>query len=303
MENIIRENFSYSKLTTFQTCPFKYKLIYIDKNFVDTSNIATIFGTLIHYIEEQIGLKIKNNEQIDYSSFKHAVTALNEPNLKGSEIIKGIYKEQFYALDKNNMSYEDKLNNYLLFGIYRLEKLMLNHPSYKIIGLEIPFEFTYLDYKFKGFIDRLLYDSKTDTYIIQDIKTYSKEVDSKTLNNPLQFVIYALALIDKYGENINIKCQYDLPLIDKLQDCKMNIDKGVSTLTKLLNKIKQSDFKPNPTPLCHWCPFCKTFENQPDNAKNKCFYYSLWTKEHKTFAVEHKWQGIEHYQKLLEKYI
>ena len=58
------EKFSYSKLSTYETCAYRYKLTYVDKHFVNDSSIANEFGTLVHYVEETIAKDIiaNNNE-------------------------------------------------------------------------------------------------------------------------------------------------------------------------------------------------------------------------------------------------
>ena len=53
---------SYSKLSTFEQCPYKYKLIYLDNNYIKDDSIATEFGTLVHHIEEEIGKSLKYNK-------------------------------------------------------------------------------------------------------------------------------------------------------------------------------------------------------------------------------------------------
>ena len=61
------EKFSYSKLSVFEQCPFKYKLTYVDKHFINQPSIATDFGTLIHFIEETIANTIKEGKAINYN--------------------------------------------------------------------------------------------------------------------------------------------------------------------------------------------------------------------------------------------
>ena len=53
-----REKFSYSKLEIYESCSWRYKLIYEDKNFIKIPSIATDFGTLIHFIEESLAKDI-----------------------------------------------------------------------------------------------------------------------------------------------------------------------------------------------------------------------------------------------------
>ena len=43
--------FSYSKLDTFQSCKFKYKLRYLDDHYINTPGIALDFGTAVHAAE------------------------------------------------------------------------------------------------------------------------------------------------------------------------------------------------------------------------------------------------------------
>ena len=61
------DKFSYSRLEVYNKCPFKYKLVYVDGHKIETDTVATEFGTLVHYIEEQIGLDIKNGKDVDYN--------------------------------------------------------------------------------------------------------------------------------------------------------------------------------------------------------------------------------------------
>ena len=291
MDTKIKEYFSYSKISTYLQCPFKFKLIYRDKLYLFSNNIATAFGSLLHKTEETIGNLILNNKEINYRELiKEFKNKLKEIEIE--------YPEDFYKKDKNGLTYFDKGTSYINYGIYRLENYLKENKNIKILGLEVEFKMKLNDYQISGSIDRLLFDNKNNIYIIQDIKTYDKEVSKKDLNSPLQFLIYSLAINDLYGD-VNIKCQYDLPLLNKLQNCIMDFDSGYKVLCSALNSIDSNQFTPNPSPLCHWCPFCKTSDNQPEIAKNKCFYYSLWTRDNKTKDVANEWKGMEEYEKLL----
>ena len=58
--------FSYSKLSVYEQCPFKYKLIYNDKNFINQPSIAADFGTLVHFIEETMAKTITSYQPLNY---------------------------------------------------------------------------------------------------------------------------------------------------------------------------------------------------------------------------------------------
>lgn len=286
------EKYSYSKLACFEQCPYKYKLIYLDNHRVDNDTIATSFGTLIHHIEEEIGNCIKDKKPIDYPKL------LNEFDTEVKEI-ETKYAKDFHSVDKSNRTYKDKATYYRDFGIYRLEKRCNDNPELEIINLEKEFYLEFDGYLFHGFIDRIF--KYKDTYIIEDIKTYPKPILPNDLKIPLQHVIYSLAL-KSIGIN-NITCTYDLPLCNVTQTVdKDYFDKGVRKLVNIFDDIKYSDFKPTPTPLCHWCEFCPTMENQPDEAKGLCPYYCKWTKETKDRSVNYKWLGVKRHQQILEDF-
>lgn len=251
--------FSYSRLEVFKQCPYKYKIMYLDGHYIKYDSIATKFGSLIHLIEEEIGNAIKNNEAIGYN---HLIAFFDNEILK----IKDEFKNEFYELDKSGRTYEDKALYYRNEAIYRLERRVKNEKL-TIIACEKEFTFTYKDITFHGFIDRIL--KKDNYYIIEDIKTYNLPLTIEKLTNPLQFIIYELALKESISNNII--CNYDLPLCDLLQSVSINN----LNIDDLLEEIDTSDFHPCPSPLCHWCIYSGTFPSQPDGAKGLCPYYSL----------------------------
>ena len=65
------DRFSYSKISTFKQCAFKYKLKYEDKNFLFSANIATDFGSLVHETEEAIALALQAEQPVNYVALKN----------------------------------------------------------------------------------------------------------------------------------------------------------------------------------------------------------------------------------------
>ena len=153
---------SYSKLATFEQCPYKYKLIYLDNHYIKNDTIATDFGTLVHHIEEEIGKSLKENKKPDYPFL------IDEFREKMFDI-ENKYPDEFYLLDKSNRTYADKRDYYINIGIYRLEK-RVKENNLKVVALEKEFYLKFGEYTFHGFIDRIL--KKDDQYI--DLKTKEK---------------------------------------------------------------------------------------------------------------------------------
>lgn len=278
--------YSYSKLSVFKQCPYRYKLDYIDKHWINIPSIALDFGTLVHAIEEKIALHIMHKEKIDYN---YLLDYFNQEMIK----IRDTYPTEYYQRDKAGKTYADKKVIYETQGIYRLENYLDTNPHISILGAEIEFNFNFENITFHGFVDRVLYDSKNRNFIIEDIKTYDIAMDIKKLEHPLQHIVYAIALKDLYTLTPKILCKYDLPLVNRKQCAEINLNDLTERLHDICVEISNSDFAPNPSPLCHWCPYSGTFKNQPNQLKDLCFYYSLWTKENRTNEVNMKWLGKE----------
>ena len=315
MQSQKQSKFSYSKLNTYESCPWKYKLQYIDHHFVDSSTIANEFGTLIHFVEETIAKDIIANDNeplFMLNDDKYIDLFINAgmenheiQNVLGARKLKQKYPQAFDEKDKYGFSYDDKANIYLNFGIYRLRDFLSKNRNLRIIGIETPFDVAYGNKIFHGFIDRVFRDIDTGNIIIEDIKTW-QDIKGHDLVTPLQFVFYnqAAQKLFEVGED-QITCFYELPLAgDRYKAGTPGFMKrGTKKIDKLLSAIDSKEFEPKPTPLCHWCCFSDTFPDQPEAGKNLCPYRSNWTKSRKDFSVEFEWMGIENHESVLEAYI
>ena len=103
--------------------------------------------------------------------------------------------------------------------------------------------------------------------------------------------------------DISVSCAYDLPILDRKQEAGSGnfIKRGKERLEHIFAGIDANDFEPHPSPLCAWCPFSPTNENQPEEGKNLCPYYSLWTRGNHTFKVAHKWEGMDRHPTIMKE--
>lgn len=271
------DRYSYSKISCYDQCKFKFKIKYLDKNFIFNANIATDFGSLIHETEEAIAYAIANGATIDYAAIK------NKFIIEARKIAHK-YPIEFFKPDKSNCTYQEKTYLYLDSAIYRLEKFMQDNPNLRIIGIEQKFEYDYDGvHSFNGSIDRAFIDSNTDEILIEDIKSWPIPAKNSELKAPLQFAIYMMAAQKLWGVPFNkIKCQYNLPLCDETQlalsddivgECKAILD-------KLFNGISNNNFKPTVSALCHWCEFNPLNNTSilDTNPEAVCPYFSTWQK-------------------------
>ena len=276
-ENKKLDRYSYSKISTYKQCKFKFKLKYLDKNFLYSANIATDFGSLVHTTEENIALALQAGQPIDYIKLKNNfIIECRKLAIK--------YPNEFYSKDKSDRTYQEKAYLYLDSAIYRLEIFMQQNPNLRIIGIEQKFEYNYDNtHSFNGSIDRAFLNIDTNEILIQDIKTWAVEAQASELKAPLQFAVYMMAAQNLWGISIDkIKCEYDLPLCDITQPALSDniVEEGKAVLDKLFAGIHKNDFKPTITALCHWCEYNPLTNPSILDTKPEaiCPYFSTWEK-------------------------
>jgi hypothetical protein len=287
------ERFSYSKLSTFGQCHLKFKLHYLDKNFLFSDSIATEFGTLVHETEEQIATVLQAGAIVNYTAFKNKF-------ILGCRKLAHKYPEDWVKLDKSNRTYTEKMYLYLESAIYRLEHFMSENPYLEIIGIEQKFEYDYDGvHSFTGSIDRAFRNTITGEIIIQDIKTWPVPAQNSDLKAPAQFTVYAMAAQQLWGVSTDkIKCEYDLPLCDIRQSSLSEdiITDGKPQLDKWFDGITKGNFKPTISALCNWCQYSPLAN--PDLLYTKpqaiCPYACTWRKSGDSVRdALCKWQGLE----------
>jgi hypothetical protein len=287
------DRFSYSKISTYKQCAFKYLVKYKEKNFIDSSSIATEFGTLVHETEEQIAHALQNKLPINYIALKNNF-------IIESRKLAQKYPNDFGKPDKSGRTYGEKVYLYLDSAIYRLEKFMKANPNLVIIGIEQKFEYDYDGvHSFNGSIDRAFLNTVTGEILIQDIKTWSVPAQNSELKAPLQFAVYMMAAQQLWDTPFDkIKCEYDLPLCNIVQPALSDniVEEGKEVLDKLFNGIRKENFRPTVSALCHWCEYNpltnpSILETKPEAV---CPYFSTWQKSGDNVRdTLMTWQGLE----------
>lgn len=292
-ENKKLDRYSYSKISCYGQCKFKFKLKYLDKNFLFSANIATDFGSLVHSIEEDIAKALQAGQPVNYIALKNKF-------IIESRKLAQKYPIEFFAKDKSDRTYQEKVYLYLDSAIYRLENFLRQNPSLRIIGIEQKFEYDYDGvHSFNGSIDRAFINIETNDIIIQDIKTWAVPAQNSELKAPLQFAVYAMAAEKLWGIPYNqIKCEYDLPLCNITQPAQSEdlVGEGRPELDKLFKGIHDENFKPTVSALCHWCEYNPL--NNPSILDTKpgavCPYFSTWQKSGDNVRdTLCKWEGLE----------
>ena len=305
---------SYSSISTFDQCGFKYYLQYVMGKYIYKPSLASEFGTLCHWILQHIGLDLKQGIKPDYEQYKKDFYDLDIPKkdkydtdggVFGIKILQKRYAREFFEGNKDGISFQTKAENFVNYGMYRLENMLkTTSPGWEVWGCEQYFDVIIANHRFSGKIDRILYNEKLDQYIIEDIKTKEHPFKDSELVTPLQFVIYVKALCDMLGiKESQILCAYDLPICDAYQyaGSKGFVKRGVEKLTRIFKAIESEDFTPSPSPLCWWCQFNHGNPDAPKEGKGLCPYYSLWRPDHKTYDVANLWEGMERHKIIVQR--
>lgn len=291
--------FSFSRLEQYKNCPMSYKLKYVDEKVTNDTSLALELGSLCHYVLEMKGKMLKEGK-VDYYVLRKllddGLKNANEDNNKPTEEMLGIkalrkkYFEEWGVIDPSSeMNYDQKTD---LFWNKIVQTEMEDGSGWVPEAFEKYFEFVFDDRVIlHGYIDRI--DVMGGMYRVVDYKTSKKVYDQTKLNSSLQFGIYAMAVLLEYGQ-LPIEYRYRFILLDKFQTA-LSVgwqQRVIKHLTDLFNYIdhdhKENEFKPDPSPLCHWCNYCK-HNPQATVYKNECPYYSLWTPDKKTFKVNREW--------------
>lgn len=287
------EKYSYSKISSYGQCHLKFKIHYLDKNYLFSSSIATEFGSLTHETEEAIAIAIQTSQPINY-------VALKNNFIIGCRKLAHKYPNDWVKPDKSNRTYAEKMYLYISSAIYRLEKFMYDNPDLEIIGIEQKFEYDYDGvHSFTGSIDRAFRSKTTGEILIQDIKTWPVPAQNSELKAPAQFTVYAMAAQQLWNvEADKIKCEYDLPLCDLRQSALSDdiIADGRPQLDKWFAGITKGDFKPTVSALCNWCQYSPLANPNLINTKPEaiCPYCSTWQKSGDNVRdTLCKWEGLE----------
>lgn len=300
---------SFSKLDLFDNCQFKYDLQYNKKNYVKSEAIHLDLGNLCHKVLELKGKMLKDGIKVDYEYlYDVLLNGIEEKTNKGSEKIigtKDIKKkygfETWYLKDNASFkNYEEKVKIFL----EEVLPVELEDEKWEVFDCEKQFDFVYKYGEDKhgvpkeviihGFIDNVGYykdeEGNIEGFKVTDFKTSKKKFDDKKTKTSLQQLIYGISLFNEYGI-LPEEYEFSFIMINEKQtaNSKGYLVRGMKKLDSILNSIedrkKENEYVPNPSPLCHWCQFCKTNPDSVEPYNSLCPYYSLWTPDAKVYTV------------------
>ena len=164
------KNISYSQYSQWAVCPYRWKLLYIDKLGEWTDNIHTLFGTSMHevlqtYLTVMYSDTIKDADKLPLDQmllYRMKENYENILNKNGGVVICEQYEmEEFYRHGLVILDWFKKKR-----GMYFSKK------GYELVGVEVPIKYKLPSgINFIGYIDVIIRDVLRDKHKIIDIKT------------------------------------------------------------------------------------------------------------------------------------
>jgi putative RecB family exonuclease len=241
--------YSHSKISTFEQCPFKYKLRYIDKIIpAIEKTIESHLGGIVHSTLEWIYKTILQDNKIP--SIDEIITyySVKWQDEFSNEIL--IVKKELNEKDYFQKGVEFLVNYYQKY--YPFKDGTIECEKHITIILD---ENT----KIQGFIDRLVHNIETGEYEIHDYKTANTLPTQEKMDQDRQLALYSIAIKEIYGEDKQV-CLVWHYLAHNQKICSRRTKEQLEQLKeetiKLIREIESAEEFPTcKSPLCHWCEY------------------------------------------------
>ena len=161
---------SYSQYNQWVTCPYKWKLNYIDDLGEFTDSIHTMFGTSMHEVL-QTYLTVMYNDTVKMAdALPLEKMLLHRMKTNYNQIMDRNGGEVFCEQSDMEEFYQHGL--VILEWFKKKRGNYFSKKGYELVGIEVPIDYNLPnDIKFIGYMDVVLYNKVSGRYKIIDIKT------------------------------------------------------------------------------------------------------------------------------------
>ena len=202
---------SYSQLSMFSECPFRWKLNYVDDLRISESNIYLIFGTAMHTVLQ------KYLEIMYYDSAKNADLLNLEEMLRDEMILR--FNQDMVEEGGKPPCTKEELKEFFQDGCDIIDFFKkkrgdyFSKRGYKLIGCEVPIDVELKkNIKMVGYLDIVILDEISNTLKIYDIKTSTMGWNKwmkKDENKTQQLLLYKQFYSKQYNHPVDkIEVEY-----------------------------------------------------------------------------------------------
>jgi len=263
--------YSNSKISTFETCPYQYKLRYVDKIIPEIpATIEAFMGDLVHQTLEFMYEGRKFQKKVDKKVLIKFFSDLWEKEYSDDILI---------AREKEGL----KAENYRKMG----EKFICDYydshkdENFVVLGLETQDRMTLKDgNQWHVRIDKLCCD-KNGNYYVCDYKTNSRMKLQEDADSDRQLAMYSIWVRDKFRDARKVILKWHMLAFDKditsertEEQLEALQNEIISVIKEIEEAEKEDEFPTNPTKLCDYCLYkemCPSFRHEVKIEKMKNF--------------------------------
>lgn len=250
--------YSHSRISTFETCPYKYKLQYIDKIKPEIpQGVEAFMGDLVHQTLEKLYKDKKFKSRITKAMLLKFYKDLWDKEYSGDILIA-----------KENMSAE----NYKKMGLKFLEDYYDKYKPFDqltILGLETQDRMTLPDgNQWHVRIDKFACDNEGNYYVM-DYKTNSRMKDQEEADSDRQLAMYSIWVKDKFKDAKSVKLVWHMLAFNKEVVSERSQEQLEKLQQEIIDRIKDiesaKEFPRNQTALCDYCLYkemCPSFKHE-----------------------------------------
>ena len=244
--------YSPSRLSTYESCPFKYKLQYIDRIKRDTKGVEAFVGSRVHEVLEKL-----------YVDLKFCKTNSLDNLLKYYD---QAWKKNWH--DDIQITRQDYIaENYYQIGTKCISSYYKRYHPFDgavVLGIEKQLSGTLGDsrqYKVMGFADRI--DQRPDgTYEIHDYKTSGYLPEQSQADEDRQLALYHLMLRNIWDDVKDVDLVWHYVAFDKEIRSSRDDDqldalagKTIALIQQIEKAKERDDWPANESSLCKWCDY------------------------------------------------
>jgi len=253
--------YSNSKISTYENCPYKYKLHYIDKVKVDVpTTIEAFMGDIVHQTMEFLYKNKKFKKRVAKNILIKFYRDLWEKNYSDDILIVKADKEKVGADNYRKMG-EKFISDYY--------DRMKPFEQITILGLETTDRMTLPDgNQWHVRIDKLGCDSKGN-YFVCDYKTNARMKDQEEADSDRQLALYSIWVKDKFKDAKSVKLIWHMLAFNKdaiSERTDKQLKKLQEDVCKIIKEIENAkEFPRNQTALCDYCVYkemCPSFKHE-----------------------------------------
>ncbi|MDI6740797.1 MAG: PD-(D/E)XK nuclease family protein, partial [Candidatus Edwardsbacteria bacterium] len=239
--------FSHSRLETFEQCPCKYKLAYIERPKIEKlESIEAFMGGLVHDVLEKHYRDLIVTRRNSVDELLAYYGKIWEQNW--DETVRVVKKDR-------------KPEHYRQAGRQAIEKYYARYQPFDrdtTIACELMLNFTVGDYPMTGYVDRLCHDGK-GRYEIHDYKTSGRLPKQAKFDQDRQLALYQIGLRQMYPNIRDARLVWHYLLFDlEMESTRANgqlADLEKETAAQIKRILQEEKFPPHESRLCDWCEY------------------------------------------------